>query len=115
MSSYIKKALISEKSYLSATSGKFTFLVNKEADKKSIKNKIEKLFNVNVLTVNTANYIGKIKMTKRIQGKRANFKKAFLTLKAGQKIDLFELEKTDNKKEDKKTKVEKAVNTKAKN
>ena len=109
MSSYIKKALISEKSYLSATNGKFTFLVNKEADKKSVKNKIEKLFGVEVLSVNTINYIGKTKMTKRVQGKRANFKKAILTLKAGQKIDLFELENTEDKKENKKEKTEKSV------
>jgi len=102
MSSFIKKALVSEKSYLAATNGKFTFIVDKHADKNSVAKAVEGLFKVNVLSVNTANYIGKIKSTKRVVGKRNDFKKVILTLKPGQKIDLFELESADDKKEDKK-------------
>lgn len=100
MSSFIKKALISEKSYLAAANGKFTFIVDKHADKDSVAKAVEGLFKVNVLSVNTANYIGKIKTTKRVTGKRNDFKKVILTLKPGQKIDLFELE-SDKDKEDK--------------
>lgn len=101
MSNFIKKALISEKSYLSAANGKFTFVVDRHADKNSVAKAVEELFKVNVLSANSANYIGKTKMTKRVAGKRNDFKKVILTLKPGQKIDLFELESDDNKKEDK--------------
>ena len=115
MSNNIKKALISEKSYLLATKGKYSFLVDQDSDKEAIKNKIEKLFGVNVLSVNSANYTGKTKMTRRKSGKRANFKKVILTLKAGQKIDLFELENTEetNKKEKKNKKTEEKTINKA--
>lgn len=113
MKSQIKKALISEKSYLSATTGKFTFLVDKKADKGSIGDEVEKLFGVNVVSVNSANYEGKIKLTRRNRGKRADFKKVIVTLKPGQKIDLFELEKpeeVDTKKAKKINKAKKSEN-----
>jgi len=109
MSSFIRKALVSEKSYLSATQGKYTFIVDKSADKDTVSRVIEELFKVHVLSVNTANYIGKKKQTKKNHGKRADFKKVILTLKKGEKIDLFELEdKNKEEKEDKKSKTVKS-------
>lgn len=103
MSSLIKKAVISEKSFVNAAENKFTFIVDKKADKDSIAYECEKLFGVHVIDVNTTNYEGKVKMTRRNQGKRSDFKKAIITLKAGQKIDLFELEQPEEKKEGKKS------------
>ncbi len=97
MSSLIKKAIISEKSFVKAGESKFTFIVDKRADKESIAYECEKLFGVNVLEVNTANYIGKIKSTKRVKGKRNDYKKALVTVKPGQTIDLFELEAPEEK------------------
>ena len=112
MNNIIKKALISEKSFKSAAEGKYTFLVAKSADKEAVAKACENLFGVTVLSANSMNYKGKVKMTKRVKGKRADFKKVVLTLKKGQKIDLFEMEAPEDKaaaaKEEKKTKAKKA-------
>lgn len=114
MSSFLRKALVSEKSYLSASAGKYTFLVDKVADKKSISNAVEKIFKVHVTSVNTINYIGKKKKTKKNSGKRANFKKAILTLKPGEKIDLFEIEDKEAKKDKKQKNTKDKANVKVK-
>lgn len=106
----LKKPLISEKSFQMAAAGKFSFQVDKKADKFSIAEVIKELFNVEVVSVNVTNYVGKVKRGKKGMGKRSNFKKAFVTLKSGQKIDLFEIEKP---KDEKKSKAEsKAKETK---
>lgn len=103
----IKKPLVSEKSFQAAAAGKFTFLVDTNAGKKEIADAVSQLFEVSVLTVNTTNYEGKIKRTKKGLGKRSDFKKAIVTLKKGQKIDLFEVEKEQKaESKDKKEKKE---------
>jgi large subunit ribosomal protein L23 len=51
---------------------------------------VEKLFNVHVVDVKTLNLRGKIKRVGRNFGKRPNWKKAYVTLKAGEKIEFFE-------------------------
>lgn len=107
----IKKVLLSEKSFTQAGNGKYTFVVDKNADKDMVAKVCEELFGVKVLSVNSMNYNGKIKMTKRIKGKRADFKKVVLTLKKGDKIDLFEIETPEDKKADVKVK-EKPAKTK---
>lgn len=106
MSNIFKKVLVSEKSFRDATQGKYTFIVDKEADKNGIAKMCEKLFNVTVLSVNAMNFKGKTKMTRRVKGKRSDFKKVILTLKAGDKIDLFETENNEDKKKKKETKQE---------
>lgn len=98
MNNFIKKILVSEKSFQSASKGKYTFVVSKQIDKNSVARLCEKLFGVTVLSANSMNYIGKTKTTKRKVGKRNDFKKVILTLKKGDKIDLFEIENTDDKK-----------------
>ena len=103
----IKKALISEKSFGSASNDKFTFVVDKRADKEEIAQNCESLFGVTVLDVNTANYKGKIKMSKKGRGSRSDFKKAIITVKKGQKIDLFEVETEKDKKKNQKIKEQK--------
>ena len=74
----------------------YAFEVNIEANKIDIARAIEKKFSVDVESIRTIRYKGKRKaqMTKRgrIPGKRADFKKAVVTLKEGQKIDFFENE-----------------------
>lgn len=119
MNGIFKKVLVSEKSFQDASVGKYTFVVDPSADKTTIAKMCEKLFKVTVLSVNSMNYSGKIKMVKRIKGKRNNFKKVVLTLKKGDKIDLFEIEneeapKLEDKKsaKAKKTKEEKTVENK---
>ncbi|MCC6722176.1 MAG: 50S ribosomal protein L23 [Bacteroidia bacterium] len=70
------------------------FIVNKTASKDEIKSEIEKTYSVEVESVNTALVRGKRKsrFTKAgfIKGKKPNYKKAFVHLKEGQKIDFFE-------------------------
>ena len=97
----IKKALVSEKSIRQSGEGKFTFLVDPKAGKFEIAELCKELFNVTVLDVQTANFKGKIKKTKKGEGKRSNFKKAIITLKKGEKIDLFDVEQDDAKGKDK--------------
>lgn len=71
----------------------YTFAVSPDANKFQIKDIVEKLYNVRVEKVNIANYAGKRKQryTKGglIRGQRAAFKKAYVTVAEGQKIDYY--------------------------
>ena len=87
--------LITEKmTNISADSGKYGFLVNPKANKIQIAKAIEQKFNVHVVDVKTINHPGKMKTqfrkSGRFTGKTAKFKKAIITLKEGEKIELFE-------------------------
>lgn len=66
----------------------YVFRVSPRANKVQIKAAIEKLFGKTVISVNTANYAGKLKRQRTAEGRRANWKKAIVTLKEGDKIDL---------------------------
>jgi len=85
--------IISEKSMNDAGNGKFTFKVEKTANKGKIKKEIENKFKVNVIKVSTMVVKGKSKKTgkKRMETKTSDWKKALVVLKKGQKIDLFEV------------------------
>lgn len=71
----------------------YTFAVSPDANKFQIKDLVEKLYNVRVVKVNTALYAGKRKQrwTKGglIRGRKPSFKKAYVTVAEGQKIDYF--------------------------
>ena len=84
------KPLVSEKSMMMMGENKYSFAVAKEANKIEIKNAVEKLFNVTVLSVNTRTIQGKVKRQGRYEGKRPDVKKAIVTLKAGDQIKVFE-------------------------
>lgn len=75
-------------------SNKYGFIVNNKANKIEIKKAIEEKFNVNVVNVRTINYDGKTKTqfrkSGRFVGKTAKYKKAVVTLKKGETIELFE-------------------------
>lgn len=90
--SIILSALISEKSMNDVSKGRFTFKVTTAANKASIKQEIEKRFNVNVVKISTINTKGRSARTgiRRIETVKQPFKKAIVTLKTGQKISLFE-------------------------
>ena len=81
---------ITEKSTEGSEHNQFTFKVARGSTKVEIKSGIEELFGVTVTKVNTINMRGKIKRVGMSMGKRSNFKKAFVTLKEGDKIELFE-------------------------
>jgi len=66
------------------------FIVDKKATKTEIRNAITKIFNVEVDSVNTMNYRGKVKRTTKEIGMTKSFKKAYVTLKTGNQIELVE-------------------------
>jgi large subunit ribosomal protein L23 len=86
----IQTASLTEKSTLmSEKQNKYVFRVNPRANKIEIKNAIERLFQKKVLDVNTCNYAGKEKRVRGPVGRRSRWKKAIVTLKEGEKIDLI--------------------------
>lgn len=85
------KPLVTEKSSLLRENGnQVVFEVAQDANKQVIKAAVEKAFKVTVEDVRTMVVRGKYKTVGRFQGKRSNWKKAVVSLKAGDKIDLFE-------------------------
>jgi large subunit ribosomal protein L23 len=86
----IQTASLTEKSsLLSEKHNKYVFRVNPRANKIQIKQAVEKLFSKKVVSVNTCNYAGKKKRERRADyGRKAHWKKAIVTLKEGDKIDL---------------------------
>lgn len=86
----ILKPVVSEKSYGLLDAGVYTFVVHPDSNKSEIKIAIEAIFNVSVDKVNTLNRKGKKKRRKQFYGTRPDTKRAIVTLKAGDRIDLFE-------------------------
>ena len=100
MSIYVKPIITEKFSVMADPTGKnlggksrYAFVVEPTANKVEIKNAIEKMYGVTVESVNTMNYIGKIKMrytqTKIMSGLVKKAKKAVVTLKKGDTIDLY--------------------------
>jgi large subunit ribosomal protein L23 len=88
----IKRPIITEKSMqLVEKKVQYTFEVDKKANKVEIKNAVEKAFNVEVTSVNTINVRPKAKKVGKHAGFTPAMKKAIVTLKAGQTIDVFEV------------------------
>ena len=79
---------ITEKSTSLSEHNKIVFRVKKSANKKSIKKNIEKIFKVNVVKINTLNLKRVTKMVKNKKTFKPGYKKAIITLKKGQSIDL---------------------------
>ena len=80
--------LVSEKSTVVAdANGQFTFRVKTDATKREIARAVEKLFNVEVERVQVVNVKGKKKRFGAILGRRSDWKKAYVRLKAGNEID----------------------------
>lgn len=87
----IKRPVISEKSTALAEVGnRYVFEVATQANKHEIKDAVQRLFNVKVSEVRTMTMQGKNKRVGMHQIKRANWKKAIVTLPEGQKIDFFQ-------------------------
>ena len=79
---------VTEKSTSLSEFNKIVFKVDKNANKKLIKKNIEKIFKVNVVKINTINIKGKVKLVKNKKSFKSGYKKAIITLKKGQSIDL---------------------------
>ena len=79
---------ITEKATSLSEFNKVVFKVSKQANKKAIKKSIEKIFKVNVIKINTINIKGKTKIVRNKKAFKSGYKKAIITLKKGQSIDL---------------------------
>jgi len=87
--SIIKKIQVTEKGTLLAEDRKYLFEIAPDANKVEVKRAVESLFDVSVTKVNTMNYEGKRKRLRTAKyGKRSDWKRAVVTLAAGNKIDL---------------------------
>jgi large subunit ribosomal protein L23 len=84
----VRSPVITEKSTIANELGKYVFQVAVDATKPEIKTAVEQLFGVSVTKVSTINYDGKIKRFRGKLGQRPAFKKAIVTLKEGDAIDL---------------------------
>lgn len=86
----IIEPVVSEKSYdLIEHLNTYTFVVDRRANKTEIKEAIKTIFDVEVESVNTYNKKGKSKRTGFVVGRRANTKRALVTLPAGHSIEIF--------------------------
>ena len=86
----IVRPVVSEKSYAGLESNKYTFLVYRDASKTEIKEAIQKIWNVHVLSVNTMTRKGKVKRQRFVEGRRPDQKRAIVTLAPGDQIEIFE-------------------------
>jgi large subunit ribosomal protein L23 len=86
----IQAPLISEKgTQLTESANQVLFKVRPDANKIEVKQAIETLFKVKVVQVRMARYLGKVRRIGRNMGRRPGWKKAYVTLKDGDKIDFF--------------------------
>jgi len=86
----VKAPVITEESTIqSETRNQYAFRVDPRANKAEIRDSVERLFNVKVLSVNTSNYAGKRRRRGLQYGRTAHWKKAIVTLHEGDSIDLI--------------------------
>lgn len=84
----IDTPVITEKTTILAEMRKYGFKVAPDATKVSVKKAVEEIFSVTVEKVNIINTAGKVKRFKGVKGKQVDVKKAIVTLKEGQEIDI---------------------------
>lgn len=82
--------VVSEKSYSLLDLNAYTFVVHPDANKTEIRQAIESIWDVKVLSVNTVNRKGKTKRFRQTLGKRSDTKRAVVKLREGDKIEIFE-------------------------
>jgi large subunit ribosomal protein L23 len=92
----LRAPVVTEKSSMLAGNSRsgpgtaFMLKVHPRATKDEIKAAIERIYKVDVIKVNTINYMGKVKRARRSEGRQDKFKKAFVTLKEGQTVNIVE-------------------------
>ena len=87
----IKRPVITEKTSIQKENHRqITFEVDRRANRVELRRAVERLFNVRVAAVRTAQVKGKVKQRGRIIGKRRDWKKAVVTLMPGERVDFFE-------------------------
>jgi large subunit ribosomal protein L23 len=85
----IRAPLISEKGSFLAEHSQVLFKVRPDANKIEVKKAVETLFKVKVVKVRIARYLGKLRRVGKNMGRRPEWKKAYVTLREGDKIDFF--------------------------
>ena len=91
LESIIVSPLITEKGTMaSEKANQVVFRVRPHASKDLVREAVEKLFKVTVLKVRTSNYMGKERRRGTIRGAKPDWKKAYVTLKEGDRIEFFE-------------------------
>ncbi|NMB25548.1 MAG: 50S ribosomal protein L23 [Firmicutes bacterium] len=88
--SIIRRPIVSERTMALMEDNKYTFVVDLRATKPQIREAVERAFNVEVEKVNTMRVRGKVRRMGRYEGKRPDWKKAIVTVKDGQSIELFD-------------------------
>lgn len=89
--SLIISPLVTEKgTVIAEKSNQVAFRVRPEATKDKIRETVEELFKVTVIKVRTSNFMGKQRRRGRAVGRQTNWKKAYVTLKDGDRIEFFE-------------------------
>lgn len=87
----IRRPLMTEKSSAQqSAANQYSFEVDRRATKPEIAAAVERAFGVSVIQVRTMNHMGKVKRMGRFSGRRADWKKAVVTLKAGDEIQIYE-------------------------
>ena len=86
----IFRPVVSEKSYAGIEQNSYTFLVDPRANKTEIKAAVQAIWDVRVTSVNTLKRRGKVKRRGFTKGKRADEKRAIVTLAEGDSIEIFE-------------------------
>ena len=90
MHDILLKPVVTEKTTMLMTDGKYTFKVPLSANKVEIRKAVEAVFGVKVKSVNTLRITGKMKRMGKYVGKRPDYKKAVVTLQEGETIEFFE-------------------------
>ena len=85
----LEKPHFTEKSLKDSSMGKYTFVVKRKANKSLVRNAVENLYKVDVERVNLINIHAKARRLGRTKGFKSGIKKAIITLKQGQKIDIY--------------------------
>jgi len=86
----IIRPVVSEKSYAGIEESTYTFLVDPRANKTEIKEAVQAIWNVRVVSVRTLNRKGKVKRRRFTLGTRPDQKRAIVTLAEGDRIEIFE-------------------------
>jgi len=86
----LRKPLVTEKSMARQQQGTYTFIVGTDANKADVRRAVEKIYNVKVDHVRTVKVKGKLKRMKNmlLEGRRKDWKKAYVTLKEGYRLDI---------------------------
>jgi large subunit ribosomal protein L23 len=90
LSHILIKPIVTEKSMGAVDAGRYTFEVHPEANKSQIKAAVKKFLNVDAVKINVINEKGKFRRFGKTVGRTKDRKKAVVTIKSGQKIELFE-------------------------